>query len=148
MKNPQKTTLRQNVANTDRQWYIVDADGQTLGRLATVIADTLRGKRRVDYTPHTDNGDYVVVLNAEKIRVSGQKETNKLYRSHSGYLGHLKETALSVVRAKQPSRILESAVSGMLAKNRHRKDQMRRLFLVKGDKNPYTAQKPQPLNLQ
>ncbi len=141
----QKTTLRQNVTNAQRQWYVVDAAGQNLGRLSTQIATVLRGKHRVDFTPHVDGGDYVVVLNADKVAVTGKKEEDKMYYRHSGYLGNLKSATLKAVRARDPKRILEESVKGMLAKNKLRKGQMRRLMLVVGDTNPYEAQKPQPL---
>jgi len=141
----QKTTLRQNVQNTHRQWFVVDAEGQTLGRLATQIATVLRGKHRVDFTPHVDGGDYVVVLNADKVVTTGDKEEGKMYYRHSGYLGHLKAVKLKDVRKRDPKRILEEAVKGMLPKNKLRKDQMRRLMLVLGTENPHAAQNPQPL---
>lgn len=143
----QKTTLRQNVQNTDRQWFVVDASQKTLGSLATTIADYLRGKNRVDFTPHVDGGNYIVVLNSEKVAVSGNKESQKMYYNHSGYLGHLKKTSLGAVREKNPIRILQDAVAGMLPKTKHRKHQLRRLFLIVGDKNPHEAQKPEILNL-
>jgi len=143
----QKTTLRQNVKNSDRQWFVVDADGKNLGKLSTVIANALRGKNRVDFTPHVDSGAYVIVLNAEKIAVSGNKEENKMYYRHSGYLGHLKQEKLKEVREKNPTRIIREAVSGMLAKNKHRKNQLRRLFLIIGNVNPHEAQKPEILKI-
>ena len=142
-----KTTLRQNVTNTDRKWFVVDAADKPLGQLAVRIAETLRGKRRVDLTPHVDGGDYVVVTNAAKIKVSGNKEEDKKYYRHSGYLGNLKSRTVKETRKKNPTFILENAVSGMLAKNRHRKNQLRRLFLMADDKNPHEAQKPEVLEL-
>ncbi|MCF7830388.1 50S ribosomal protein L13 [Candidatus Gracilibacteria bacterium] len=142
-----KTTLLQNVKNTDRKWWVVDANEKNLGRLAVKIADTLRGKNRPDFTPHSDGGDYVVVLNAEKIKVEGKKETDKLYIRHSRYLGNLKVQTLSEVRTKKPIRILQDAVSGMLPKNKLRAKQLKRLILILGDKNPHEAQKCVPLNL-
>ncbi len=142
-----KTSLIQNVQNADRPWFIVDAAGKRLGTLAVDIANALRGKNLPSYTPHSDMGAYVIVINADKIEVSGHKEERKNYFRHSGYLGHLKVETLKTVRAKQPERILESAVSGMLPKNRLRKDQMRRLFLTIGEEHQYAAQKPQPLTL-
>ena len=142
MKN---TTLRQNVQGNNRSWFIVDASGKTLGEIAVKVATALRGKHRVDYTPHVDGGDYVIVLNAEKIAVSGNKEDQKMYYRHSGYIGNLKKAKLGDVRKKDPKRILNEAVSGMLPKNKLRPHQMRRLLLVIGDVNPYQAQKPQPL---
>ena len=142
-----KTTLRQNVKNIDRQWYVVDGMDGNLGKLAVVIANVLRGKNRVDYTPHVDGGDYVVVLNAEKVKVTGAKETQKKYYRHSGYLGNLKVQSLSEVRIKKPTRILYAAVSGMLPKNRLRSAQLKRLLLVIGNKSPHEAQKPIPLKV-
>ena len=140
----QKTTLRQNVKGSDRKWFVVDAKGKALGRLAKDIAVVLRGKYRPDFTPHVDGGDYVVVINAEQIEVSGKKEERKNYFRHSGYLGHLKIQSLQEVREKDPKRILSEAVKGMLPRNRHRKDQMRRLFLTIGEAHQYEAQKPEP----
>jgi len=142
-----KTTLRQNVTNTDRQWWIVDAEGKTLGQLAVKIADVLRGKNRPDFTPHVDGGDYVIVVNAEKVRVTGAKETDKMYHRHSGYIGNLKSQSLGVVREKHPTRILEKAVSGMLPKTRLRSSQMKRLILVVGSDHAHTAQQPKPLEI-
>ena len=142
-----KTTLRQNVTNADRKWFVVDANEKNLGKLAVSIANALRGKDRADYTPHVDGGDFVVVLNAEKIAVSGKKETDKKYYRHSGYLGNLKTESLAEVREKNPVRILEEAVSGMLPKNKLRKNQMRRLFLIVGEENPHAAQTPEQLKI-
>lgn len=142
----QKTTLRQNVKDADRQWFVIDAEGKTLGQIATDIAMVLRGKHRVDYTPHVDGGDHVVVLNADKVGVTGDKENRKLYYRHSGYLGNLKVQALGDVRSKTPERILEQAVSGMLPKTKLRKGYLRRLHLIIGGaENPHVAQKPLPL---
>lgn len=142
-----KTTLRQNVKNTDRQWWIVDAEGKTLGQLSVKIADVLRGKNRPDYTPHVDGGDYVIVVNAEKVRVTGAKETDKMYYRHSGVLGNLKSQSLEVVREKHPTRILENAVSGMLPKTRLRSPQLKRLILVEGTEHAHEAQQPKPLEI-
>lgn len=142
-----KTTLRQNVKNTDRKWFLVDATDKILGDLAVVIANKLRGKDKVTFTPHVDGGDYVVVLNVEKVAVTGNKEEDKKYYRHSGYLGHLKTETLKEVRQKNPAKILREAVSGMLPKNRLRASQLKRLILVVGDKNPHEAQKPEILNI-
>ena len=142
-----KTTLRQNVDNTDRRWFVVDAKEHTLGDLSVVLAKTLRGKDRVDFTPHVDGGDYVVVLNADKVKVTGKKEEQKKYYRHSGYLGHLKTATLKEVREKDPTRILKESVSGMLPKTKLRKDMLRRLFLIEGENNPHEAQNPEPLKL-
>lgn len=142
---PPKTSLRQNITPKDRTWYVVDAEGKTLGRLAVDIARVLTGKARPDYTPHSDGGDYVVVLNAEKVAVTGNKEDQKNYYRHSGYLGGLKTQNLAEVRTKKPTKILQDAVSGMIPRTKHRKTQMQRMTLVIGGENPHTAQKPQPL---
>jgi large subunit ribosomal protein L13 len=146
MATIQKTTLRQNVKDGDRKWFIIDAEGKTLGQIATDVAVVLRGKHRVDFTPHVDGGDHVIILNADKVGVTGDKENRKLYYRHSGYLGNLKVQALGDVRTKTPERILEQAVSGMLPKTKLRKPQLRRLHLVVGGaENPHSAQKPEPL---
>ncbi len=142
-----KTTLRQNVKSSDRKWFVIDAADKTLGKLAVAVVNVLRGKVKTNLTPHVDGGDYVVVLNAEKIHVSGKKEEQKKYYRHSGYLGHLKVSTLKDVREKNPTFILRKAVSGMLPKNKHRKSQLRRLFLVEGSGNPYEAQKPESLSV-
>lgn len=142
----QKTTLRQNVQNIDRKWYLIDAQGKTLGSLATRVANLLRGKDRVDFTPHSDGGDYVVILNAEKILLTGNKEQDKKYYTHSRYIGNLKSRTAGEMRARNPRKIIELAVSGMLPKNRLRNPQLKRLLLVIGDKNPYEAQKPELIN--
>jgi large subunit ribosomal protein L13 len=125
-----KTLFARQIPSLDRKWFLVDAQGQTLGRLATAIANLLSGKTKVDYTPHLDNGDYVIVINAEKIVVSGNKEEGKIYRSHSQYLGNLKEISLGEVRQKTPERILKKAVNGMLPKNKLQDDMLERLKLV------------------
>lgn len=142
-----KTTLIQNVKNDQRQWYIVDASDKRLGHLSVAIANCLRGKDRAGFTPHSDMGSYVVVINAEKIGLSGNKEDSKLYYRHSGYLGHLKSRTAAVQRVRNPRKILESSVSGMLPKTKLRAAQMKRLILVVGGENPHAAQKTIPLPL-
>jgi large subunit ribosomal protein L13 len=142
-----KTTLRQNVKNADRKWFLVNAKNKTLGELAVVVANKLRGKNKVTFTPHVDGGDYVVVLNVEKVRVTGNKEEDKKYYRHSGVLGNLKTESLKVVREKNPMRILMNAISGMLPKNKLRASQMKRLKLIVGENNPYEAQQPETLNI-
>lgn len=142
-----KTTLRQNVHNTDRKWYVVDAADKNLGQLSVAIANVLRGKNRPDFTPHVDGGDYVIVLNAEKVALSGNKEDSKLYYRHSGHLGKIKTRTTAEMRTKNPRKIVEFAVSGMLPKNRLRTAQLNRLMIVIGDKNPHEAQKAEPLPL-
>jgi large subunit ribosomal protein L13 len=130
-----------------RNWYVVDADGQTLGRLATRIADTLRGKDKAQYTPHVDTGDFVVVVNAEKIGVTGKKMDEKLYRRHSGYPGGLKERTLREELARRPTEVLRKAVKGMLPRNRLARAQITKLKIYAGPEHPHEAQAPKPLRL-
>lgn len=127
-----KTLVAKQLLGKDRKWYVVDANGQNLGRLATNIARTLSGRNRVDYTPHIDNGAYVVVINAEKVTTTGTKEMTKLYRTHSQFMGGLKETPLGKMRDKNPTHLLRHAIEGMLPKNRQRDDMSKRLKLVIG----------------
>jgi len=131
-----------------RDWYVVDAEGQTLGRLATRIADTLRGKRKPQYTPHTDTGDFVVVVNAEKIGVTGKKLDEKMYRRHSGYPGGLRERPLREELARRPTEVLRKAVKGMLPRNRLARAQLLKLKVYAGPEHPHVSQNPQPLDLE
>jgi large subunit ribosomal protein L13 len=131
-----------------RDWYVVDADGKTLGRLATSIADTLRGKRKPQYTPHTDTGDFVVVVNAAKIQVTGQKLDQKLYYRHSGYPGGLRSRTLREQLDRQPSEVLRKAVKGMLPRNRLSRAQLNKLKIYAGPEHPHEAQAPKPLPLE
>ena len=130
-----------------REWYLVDAEGKTLGRLATQIADTLRGKRKPQYTPHVDTGDFIVVVNAEKIAVTGNKLDQKIYYRHSGYPGGLTEVQARKVRAVRPVRMVEEAISGMLPKNNLGKHMYRKLKVYAGAKHPHQAQQPVALSL-
>ena len=130
-----------------RDWYLVDADGQTLGRLATRIADTLRGKNKAQYTPHVDTGDFVVVVNAEKVVVTGQKLDQKRYYRHSGYPGGLRARTLREQLERQPAEVLRSAVRGMLPKNRLARRQLTKLKVYAGPDHPHEAQAPQPLEV-
>ena len=132
----------------DRLWYVVDAEGKTLGRLATQIADTLRGKGKPEYTPHVDTGDFVVVVNAEKIAVTGNKLDNKIYYRHSGYPGGLKERPLREELARRPTEVLRKAVKGMLPRNRLARAQITKLKIYAGPDHPHTAQKPEPLEVR
>lgn len=136
-----------NKENIENNWYVVDAADKVLGRLSTQIAKYLRGKHKPEYTPHADAGDYVIVLNAEKIRVTGKKEDEKVYYRHSGYPGGLKETKLKDMRAKDPTRIIELAVKGMLPKNPLGRDMLRKLKVYAGTEHPHTAQQPIEINL-
>ncbi|MBW8741505.1 MAG: 50S ribosomal protein L13 [Acidobacteria bacterium] len=129
----------------ERLWYVVDADGQTLGRLATQIADTLRGKGKPQYTPHVDTGDFVVVVNAEKIAVTGNKLDQKRYYRHSGYPGGLRSRTLREQLGRRPEEVLRAAVKGMLPRNRLARQQINKLKIYAGPEHPHAPQNPQPL---
>ena len=131
-----------------RDWYVVDADGQTLGRLATRIADTLRGKRKPQYTPHVDTGDFVVVVNAEKIAVTGDKLDSKIYYRHSGYPGGLRQRTLREQLERRPEEVIRKAVKGMLPRNRLARAQLTKLKIYAGPDHPHEAQAPKPLPLE
>src|ERR671935_2203005 len=128
-----------------RDWYLVDADGQTLGRLATLVADTLRGKRKPTFTPHVDTGDFVVVVNAEKIAVTGNKLDQKRYYRHSGYPGGLRSRTLREQLERRPEEVLRKAVKGMLPKNRLARQPINKLKIYAGPEHPHEAQSPKPL---
>jgi large subunit ribosomal protein L13 len=132
----------------DRLWYVVDAEGKTLGRLATQIADMLRGKGKPEYTPHVDTGDFVVVVNAEKIAVTGSKLDNKIYYRHSGYPGGLKERPLREELARRPTEVLRKAVKGMLPRNRLARAQITKLKIYAGPEHPHEAQAPRQLEVK
>ena len=129
----------------NRQWYVVDADGEVLGRLCTRIATVLRGKHHPEYTPHVDTGDYVIVVNAGKVRFTGNKENVKIYQNYSGYPGGLKELTASEIRARKPERLTEIAVKGMLPKNKLGNAMIKKLFVYAGPEHLHTAQQPKPL---
>ena len=131
-----------------RRWYVVDADGQTLGRLATRIADVLRGKDKPQYTPHVDTGDFVVVVNAEKIAVTGNKLDQKMYYRHSGYPGGLKSRTLREQLDRRPTEVIRKAVKGMLPKNKLAARQITKLKVYAGPEHPHTAQAPEPLEVK
>src|ERR671937_1820229 len=128
-----------------RRWYVVDAQGKTLGRLATAIAETLRGKRKPQYTPHVDTGDFVVVVNAEKVAVTGKKLDDKIYYRHSGYPGGLKQRTLREELDRRPTEVIRKAVRGMLPRNRLGRAQLRKLKVYAGPEHPHEAQRPEPL---
>jgi large subunit ribosomal protein L13 len=132
----------------ERRWYIVDADGKNLGRLATQIADTLRGKTKPQYTPHVDTGDFVIVVNAEKIAVTGKKLDEKVYYRHSGYPGGLKQRTLREQLDRRPTEVLRTAVKGMLPKNRLAARQLTKLKIYAGPEHPHEAQAPKPLEVR
>ncbi len=130
-----------------RDWYVVDATGKNLGRLASEIARRLRGKHKPEYTPHVDTGDYIIVINAEKVAVTGRKETDKVYHHHTGYIGNLKSITLGKLRQKAPERIIEHAVRGMLPKNPLGRAMYRKLKVYAGPEHRHAAQQPQPLDI-
>jgi large subunit ribosomal protein L13 len=132
----------------ERLWYVVDAEGKTLGRLATQIADTLRGKRKPQYTPHVDTGDFVVVVNAEKIHVTGKKLDEKLYYRHSGYPGGLRKRTLREELERRPTEVLRKAVRGMLPRTRLGRAQLTKLKIYAGPDHPHDAQEPKALPLE
>ena len=131
-----------------RDWYVVDAEGKTLGRLATQIADALRGKRKPEYTPHIDTGDFVVVVNAEKIVVTGNKLQDKRYYRHSGYPGGLRSRSLAEMLDRQPEEVIRKAVKGMLPRNRLARAQITKLKVYAGPDHPHAAQQPKPLEIE
>ncbi len=132
----------------ERRWYLVDAEGRTLGRLATRIADTLRGKGKPEFTPHVDTGDFVVVVNAAKIAVTGNKLDDKVYYRHSGYPGGLKKRTLRQELDRRPEEVLRRAVKGMLPRNRLARAQLKKLKIYAGPDHPHAAQAPEPLDLE
>ncbi|MDD3303286.1 MAG: 50S ribosomal protein L13 [Candidatus Gracilibacteria bacterium] len=142
-----KTINPKQLEQKEREWYVIDAKGLTLGRLASKIAVILRGKDKVNYASYVDNGDYVIVLNSDKFSVTGSKLSDKMYYTHSGYLGGVKESTLSELLVKKPTKALELAVSGMLPKNKLRKTMISRLKLVVGENHIYNAQQPKELKL-
>jgi len=130
-----------------RDWYVIDASDKVLGRLSTEIARRLRGKHKPEYTPHVDTGDYIIVINAEKVRVTGNKETDKMYHHHTGYIGSLKTTNLEKLRKEHPERIIQHSVKGMLPKNALGRAMYRKLKVYAGDVHQHAAQQPQPLEI-
>ena len=140
--------MKTYMANPDKiesKWYVVDAEGQTLGRMASEIAKVLRGKNKPEYTPHVDTGDYVVVVNAEKVKVSGKKLQQKIYYNHSDYVGGMKETTLAEMMAKKPEKVIELAVKGMLPKGPMGRDMIKKLHVYAGPEHKQQAQKPEVL---
>lgn len=130
-----------------RQWHLVDADGKTLGRLATEVARRLRGKHKPEYTPNVDTGDYVVVINADKIHVTGRKMADKVYYRHTGYIGNLKSITLEKQLAKRPETVIELAVKGMMPRGPLGRGMLKKLKVYSGGEHPHSAQQPQPLEL-
>jgi large subunit ribosomal protein L13 len=134
--------------NRQRDWYLVDAEGKTLGRLATQIADVLRGKRKPEYTPHCDTGDFVVVVNAEKIAVTGNKREQKVYYRHSGYPGAIRSRTLGEMLERRPEEVIRKAVKGMLPRNRLARQQLTKLRVYAGAEHPHAAQEPKPMEIE
>ena len=134
-----------NPAKVERKWYVVDATGYTLGRLASEVAKVLRGKNKPIFTPHIDTGDYVIIVNAEKIKVTGKKLDQKIYYHHSDYIGGMKETTLREMLAKKPEKVVELAVKGMLPKGPLGREMFTKLHVYAGAEHPHTAQKPEVL---
>ncbi len=143
----QKTFTPTVQSKSDKKWYIIDATDKVVGRLATEIAVYLRGKNKPTFTPHLDMGDYVVVINADKVRLTGNKEAQKEYIHHTGYLGHLRRKPYAKVMAEHPTRILESAVAGMIHHNKLKKFILAKLHVYAGSEHPHSGQNPIPLNV-
>ena len=138
-------TYMANPDKIERKWYVVDADGCTLGRLASGVASVLRGKNKPQFTPHVDTGDYVIIVNADKIKVTGKKLEQKIYYNHSDYVGGMRETTLKEMLAKKPERVIELAVKGMLPKGPLGRSMYSKLFVYAGPEHKYAAQKPEVL---
>jgi large subunit ribosomal protein L13 len=140
-------TFTANPGTIERRWHVIDADGKVLGRVATVAARLLQGKHRPVYTPFLDTGDHVIVINAERVKLTGRKEIQKIYRRHSGYEGGLREDRAKEVRQRTPARLVEEAVRGMLPKTKLGDAMYRKLKVYRGDKHPHAAQKPSQLEV-
>jgi len=141
-------TFMANPETIERKWYLVDANGKTLGRLAAEVASVLRGKNKPQFTPHVDTGDYVIVINAEKIAVTGHKLQDKLYRHHTGYVGGLKSLTLKEMLEKKPTEVIEHAVRGMLPKGTLGNQMYKQLHVYAGPEHPHTAQQPEVLEIE
>jgi large subunit ribosomal protein L13 len=140
-------TISMRAEDVQRSWYVIDAEDKTLGRLATEVAHRLRGKHKAEYTPHVDTGDYIVVINAEKVRVTGRKTTDKMYYRHSGYPGGIKSVSFEKLRDTYPDRIIEKAVKGMLPRNPLGRAMLRKLKVYAGPEHPHAAQQPELLEI-
>ena len=141
------TTVFPKPAEVRGDWFLIDAEGKTLGRLATQLAHRLKGKHKADYSPHVNMGDHLVVVNAEKIRVTGNKLADKIYYHHTGYIGGIKSIGLGKLLKEHPERVIEIAVKGMLPKNTLGRNMFRKLHVFAGGKHPHTAQQPKPLEI-
>jgi len=143
-----KNTYSARPADIERKWHVVDAEGQVLGRLATNVAQVLKGKHKAMYTPSMDTGDFVIVVNAEKVVVTGNKDQQKVYYHHSGYPGGMKETPYAKMLEQHPERIVYKAVEGMLPHNRLGRAMIKKLFVYAGPAHPHSAQKPEPFEIK
>jgi large subunit ribosomal protein L13 len=141
------TTFSAKAHEVNRDWYVVDADGKTLGRLATEVARRLRGKHKPIYTPHVDTGDYIIIVNADKVRVTGNKATDKMYYRHTGYVGNLKSASFEKMQSRAPGRVIELAVKGMLPKNPLGRAMYRKLKVYSGPDHMHAAQQPKTLDI-
>jgi large subunit ribosomal protein L13 len=140
-------TFSAKAHEVNRDWYVVDADGKTLGRLATEIARRLRGKHKPEFTPHVDTGDYIIVVNADKVHVTGRKASDKMYHHHTGYIGNLKSISFEKLQARAPGRVIEIAVKGMLPKNSLGRAMFRKLKVYAGPEHQHAAQQPKTLEV-
>ena len=146
-----KTTYfarKEDFMDSDKKWRIVDAEGKSLGRIATAVANALRGKDKPTYTSHVDTGDHVIVINAAKVKLTGNKLTDKIYRHHTGYIGHLRSATAGEMLAKHPDRVIEEAVYGMLPGNKLRDQFMKKLKIFAGAQHPHAAQQPQKMEIR
>ena len=143
-----RQTFMANEANIERKWYVIDAEGETLGRLSSEVASILRGKYKTTYTPHVDTGDYVIILNAGKIEMTGNKEQDKIYYRHTGHVGNMKSISAGELKAKNPVRLLETSIKGMLPKNSLGRKQLGKLFVYADDKHSHEAQQPESYTLR
>ncbi|GAB0239873.1 50S ribosomal protein L13 [Staphylococcus pseudintermedius] len=143
-----RQTFMANESNIERKWYVVDAEGQTLGRLSSEVAAILRGKNKVTYTPHVDTGDYVIIINASKIELTGNKENDKIYYRHSNHPGGLKSITAGELKLTNPERLLETSIKGMLPSSRLGEKQGKKLFVYGGAEHPHAAQQPENYELR
>ena len=139
-------TFSAKAHEVNRDWYVIDAQGKPLGRLASEVARRLRGKHKPIYTPHVDTGDYIIIVNADKVAVTGNKSTDKMYHHHTGYVGNLKSASFEKMQAKAPGRVIELAVKGMLPKNPLGRSMIRKLKVYAGPEHQHAAQQPKPLD--
>ena len=143
-----RQTFMANESNIERKWYVIDADGQTLGRLSSEVASILRGKNKVTYTPHVDTGDYVIIINAGQIEMTGKKEQDKIYYRHSNHPGGIKSITAGELKEKNPARLLEISIKGMLPSSRLGEKQGKKLFVYGGAEHPHAAQQPENYELR